>query len=1527
MLKKLTKIGLSLMMILGIAFSNVSLVKANETDQIQEIKNRLKTYFLELDTIDDGAKVDTCCVSKASDYLALIQDDGSFNDVDYASTQSGANGKAWDPYLALDRLQAIAIAYNKAGNSLYQKQEAVDKLELALTHWASVNPRSTNWWENQVGVQLRFSRIALFMEDVISDKSMNIMLTKLIEKTPVKYGTGQNNLWFDQNHVYYALLKKDSSKLHDMVNYYLNYCLVTQLDDNTAEAVQVDNSFYMHGRQFYSNGYGLSMFRDMSFWIYMLRNTDFALSDEVMDRMADYMINGTSWTLRGDIMELYLGYRPYSYDVGYDNYASAYIDPLKRMIASDTAHAAQYQAILDNIEGKNISNGKNGNYYMWRSGYASHMRDNYGVNIKMDSDTIIGGEWRGSTNAYGQLIYWTSSSASTITVDGDEYTNVFPVYDWAHCPGTTTPARIVQDFSNSGRFTNGTSHTIGVSNGKYGSTAYVMSKKDTQATKGYFFFDDEFVALGAGISSKESTAIHTTLNQCEAKDVQVNGTKVVQGTNQDYDDVNYIYNDKIGYVFLDDTTVHVSNEKINSANSLWDSDMQQSSSPVFKAYIDHGVKPSNDSYAYIVVPDTTEKGISTYANNISVTVVANTANVQAVRHDGLKQTQINFYKAGSLEYKDGYTVTVDEPCSILIDESGKTRKMTVAVNDQEQHQVVNVKLSYNNTQTTTSFVSQALPYAGQSMTLNEGTDSRYQASSETDEHPVTNVVDGDTNTYWQSTGNDEESIILYTGSDQFIKTMTIDWGNSYATNYDVYVSQDGKTYDHIQAVTNTTGNSDTISIGTIFRYVKIVMNKSSGSNYQIKEITFEPSQLLSKEKDVTVSSTSSKDTSNIKELAVDGNLNTRWSSNRGSNDEWIYVDLGKTATLDAVKVQWQEACSDEYVIEVSNDKETWTTVTSQLSTDSSLKDTIIFDKKVEGRYVRLHSTKTRTVNGTNYGISIYEFEVYGIYNRATENIALNKETETSSVSTFNDTSKKMVGACAVDGDKTGNSRWASLRNSDDNWITIDLGRKADIDDIMIYWEGACSSNYQIEVSNDNENWEIVKSGLVSNSDLTDKISFDESVNARYVKIHSLKSKLYKYGINIFEIEVYGVYTEEEAVETNIALNKPSYASSEYIDIKDGNKKYVSSLAFDGRTDKIDGQASRWVSNRETSDEWIYVDLEDYYDISKVVLNWEGACGKEYKIQVSTDAKNWEDISHVADGTAGIKTFTYEEGTIARYVRMQGIEPAGKYGYSLWEFEVYGNLLTKDILKLTYDQYKGKDVSAYTPASVIVYESALNNLNSLYNNENISRGKIVEAIEQFKDALNKLVEKANKTLLQELVNKINNLDKSQYTEKTWKTLESQLELAQKILENENATQEDVDKVYESLDNAMNALALKSADYSQVDEAIEKANKLNKEDYKDFSEVEKAIASVVKGLDITKQEEVDGYAKAIEEAISKLEVKEAEATEEDKKHNTDKEETKGNEVTKTGDDTNVMIYVVAFVLAISLGIILFVRRKKE
>ena len=71
--------------------------------------------------------------------------------------------------------------------------------------------------------------------------------------------------------------------------------------------------------------------------------------------------------------------------------------------------------------------------------------------------------------------------------------------------------------------------------------------------------------------------------------------------------------------------------------------------------------------------------------------------------------------------------------------------------------------------------------------------------------------------------------------------------------------------------------------------------------------------------------------------------------------------------------------------------------------------------------------------------------------------------------------------------------------------------------------------------------------------------------------------------------------------------------------------------------------------------------------------------------------------------------------------------------------------------------------------------------------------------------------------------------------------------------------------------------KDADYKKVDEAIEKANALKKDDYKDFSAVQEAIDKVIRGKNITEQAEVDQMAKAIEDAIAALEKKPVETEE--------------------------------------------------
>ena len=87
------------------------------------------------------------------------------------------------------------------------------------------------------------------------------------------------------------------------------------------------------------------------------------------------------------------------------------------------------------------------------------------------------------------------------------------------------------------------------------------------------------------------------------------------------------------------------------------------------------------------------------------------------------------------------------------------------------------------------------------------------------------------------------------------------------------------------------------------------------------------------------------------------------------------------------------------------------------------------------------------------------------------------------------------------------------------------------------------------------------------------------------------------------------------------------------------------------------------------------------------------------------------------------------------------------------------------------------------------------------------------------------------------------------------------------------QEEVDAMAKAIEDAIAALQYKDADYTKVDAAIAKANALNKDNYKDFSAVEAAVNAVVRGKNITQQAEVDAMAKAIEDALTALQYKDA------------------------------------------------------
>ena len=113
-------------------------------------------------------------------------------------------------------------------------------------------------------------------------------------------------------------------------------------------------------------------------------------------------------------------------------------------------------------------------------------------------------------------------------------------------------------------------------------------------------------------------------------------------------------------------------------------------------------------------------------------------------------------------------------------------------------------------------------------------------------------------------------------------------------------------------------------------------------------------------------------------------------------------------------------------------------------------------------------------------------------------------------------------------------------------------------------------------------------------------------------------------------------------------------------------------------------------------------------------------------------------------------------------------------------------------------------------------------------------------------------------------KANDLNKDNY--KDFSAVEAAVNAV--VRDKKIAEQLAVDAMAKAIKDAIAALQYKDADYTKVDEALAKANALNKNSYQDFSAVEKAIADVVRDKNITEQSEVDAMAKAIEDAIAEL-----------------------------------------------------------
>ncbi|MFF9148541.1 glycosyl hydrolase family 8 [Streptomyces sp. NPDC014861] len=135
-------------------------------------------------------------------------------------------------------------------------------------------------------------------------------------------------------------------------------------------------------------------------------------------------------------------------------------------------------------------------------------------------------------------------------------------------------------------------------------------------------------------------------------------------------------------------------------------------------------------------------------------------------------------------------------------------------------------------------------------------------------------------------------------------------------------------------------------------------------------------------------------------------------------------------------------------------------------------------------------------------------------------------------------------------------------------------------------------------------------------------------------------------------------TRAEAADGLVSAGKTATSSS-----VEGSG-FAPALAVDGST------GTRWASLEGVDPQWIRIDLGANHTLSRVKLDWEAAYAKTYRIQTSADGSNWTDVYATTAGDGAVDDLTVSGS--GRYVRMYGTGRGTPYGYSLWEFQVYGS---------------------------------------------------------------------------------------------------------------------------------------------------------------------------------------------------------------------------------------------------------------
>ena len=584
-------------------------------------------------------------------YMSSMNPDGSWPDINYKD-----KGRSqWAPSYHPTRIQSLVKVYKTPTSRHYMSEKLSKTIHKAMDYWFKAGLVCPNWWYNEIGVPRLMGPAFILIKDELSPQELNEAIKVMANSTLRQ--TGQNKIWQAGNVLIRGMLQNDEALIKQSRD-----SIVSEIYMSTAEGLQPDFSFHQHGPQLQFGNYGLAYAGTTTYWARVFSGTPLAISTKQTEYMKGYVLDGLQWTVWRGYMDPSACGRQFFRNAMRGKSHSLAVTAVN-MTKVDPENAKSYiDYVYRNQLNPDTPNNVNGYKYFWRSDYGVFRAPTWMASVRMNSDRTLGFEMTNSENLKGK---YTADGVMSVMVDGDEYHNIFPLWDWKRLPGLTAIYDTMPiPFGQPRKPENKSAFVGGVSDGANGVAALDLVYDSISARKAYFFLKDVVVCLGSGISTVETKGtqsqhrVLTTLNQEWSKgDVKYSHDLVARTLDTDKMSekwLSWVYHNKKGYCLIDKARLNISKEKRTGSwhdiAKFYPED-NIDNGEIFTISIDHGNNPKGASYAYCVLPDRTPAQTAEFAKDPAIFVEHNTPECQAVSSTDMNITEAVFYAPATVKFK------------------------------------------------------------------------------------------------------------------------------------------------------------------------------------------------------------------------------------------------------------------------------------------------------------------------------------------------------------------------------------------------------------------------------------------------------------------------------------------------------------------------------------------------------------------------------------------------------------------------------------------------------------------------------------------------------------------------------------------------------------------------------------------------------------------------------------------------------------------------------------------------------------